>query len=380
MEFGLITPSIVHKGSSDDVLITEGHFLVPMMMSHKVTNDLSEESEKALEKFYMKTKKEFILKGLDESKFDYEGFSSSLNDSASCYNLDLSDRIDINYYDYANNVSEKCNVLSVKDFENIFYILKEIIDFKTDFYSTMYVNTNNYYFYRKHHEHVPGVMIIEAARQAMYTQLYHSCEVQRGNVSVSIDSLNTKFFHYVNAHYPVHIWVSDVDPNLHPIIDKKVHKLAKFYQDGKLVAEVTLTGPVISLKTFDRLCRTKINHSQYFVPTKNIASTIFLNFGQDKLIEADLRALSINKFLVEMDSKDKIEASEKIRSTLFIDGIGYIHCHLKFEGFENIGKTQKTILSVEKISKDCQKKLNLAIKNFTLIDKSTYHGGPHINE
>ena len=40
------------------------------------------------------------------------------------------------------------------------------------FYVTMFNDTKNYFFYRKHHEHVPGIMLMEVARQAMYAQFY----------------------------------------------------------------------------------------------------------------------------------------------------------------------------------------------------------------
>ena len=47
-------------------------------------------------------------------------------------------------------------------------ILDLIIDSArpTVYCANMYNDTKNHFFYRKHHEYVPGIMVIEVARQA----------------------------------------------------------------------------------------------------------------------------------------------------------------------------------------------------------------------
>lgn len=376
MSLNLITPSIVHKNFAEDVLITDGHFLIPTKIKKKDIEKIYESKKDTIHRFYIGNDEELFLKGIYE--FDNDGLVSSsvIYDELPDFQKAEGFSKGINYYDYVKNVKKDYEALKLDDFVEIFLVLKDSFDFTAEFYSTMYIDTNNYYFYRKHHEHVPGVMLIEAARQAMYAQMYQSNEVIPGTASVSIDSLNTRFFYYVNAHYPVYISVKHVEP----IAGKKIDKIAEFYQEGKLVAEVTLSGPIIPLRAFNRLTQAKISDSQYFIPIKNIASTIFLTNSQDKLIEANLRALSLNNFVVDIPIKEKLEDSEELKSTLFVESLGYICCEMKVIDSEDIGANQKTTLAVENISSRCQKKLNSAIKNFTLIDESNYQGGPYIHE
>lgn len=53
-------------------------------------------------------------------------------------------------------------------------------------------DTCNYFFYNKPHEHVPGLMLIEVARQAMYHYFYSHSGYLRGDVSISIKDLGLR--------------------------------------------------------------------------------------------------------------------------------------------------------------------------------------------
>ncbi|OTA19011.1 hypothetical protein Xbed_02706 [Xenorhabdus beddingii] len=113
-------------------------------------------------------------------------------------------------------------------------------------------DTEHYFFYRKEHEHVPGLMLIEMARQAMYHHFYSYSGYSRGSVSISISSLSVDFFAFTESSYELEVIVSTASDIAYNC-PRHVDMIASFYQNGKSVACVNLKGNVFKLNVFKRV-------------------------------------------------------------------------------------------------------------------------------
>ncbi|WDD91541.1 hypothetical protein Bsp3421_001469 [Burkholderia sp. FERM BP-3421] len=113
-------------------------------------------------------------------------------------------------------------------------------------------HADHYYFYRKEHEHVPGVMLIEAQRQAVYCHLYKHTAHQRGRVTVSLNALNSTFHAYAELMYPIELVVDDLAPG--PVArPRKIDYRVSFYQRRNLIAVIDTKATVIDMAGFERI-------------------------------------------------------------------------------------------------------------------------------
>jgi hypothetical protein len=224
----------------------------------------------------------------------------------------------------------------------------------------------NYYFYRKHHEHVPGIMLIEVARQAMYAQIYRSARVKRGAVTITIKSMTCEFDDYVDANYPVTVSVDlsglPQDGDDGPFEGRR----AEFYQRGKRVASISIIGLPISMKLFKRLRNTKPDPDDWFVPVKGFAPSVLFHDMTGNRIEGKLRKVSETGMDIVFPKEP--EADAPLDFVICIDGIGYID-----------GKAQPRALTVQPegvhgrldmfdMSLDGKRKWCEAIKNYSHLD------------
>lgn len=224
----------------------------------------------------------------------------------------------------------------------------------------------NYFFYRKHHEHVPGIMLIEVARQAMYAQIYRSAQFKRGDVTITIKSMSCEFDDYVDANYPVMVSVDPVDVPEEARTGPFEGRQAEFYQRGKRVACINIVGLSITMKLFRRLRNTKPEPDDWFVPIKGFAPSVLFHDPSGKRIEGKLRRVSETGMDIVFPKQPQADAP--LTFVICIDGIGYVD-----------GKAQPRALSVEPdgvagqldmfdMSLDGKRKWCEAIKNYSHLD------------
>lgn len=193
-------------------------------------------------------------------------------------------------------------------------------------YFTLFNDTRNYFFYRKHHEHVPGLMLIEVARQAMYAQFYQHSGYARGEVSISILELLSTFPRYTESSYQVDVLVCDFDeqPQLRA---RKVDKRARFYQAGELVADIRLRGEVIKMPVFKRMRNISIDQSHRFRPLKCIRPEVLVSFADGQHISGELKLLSMSELQIHSDSASASSITAKQvpdQCYLYVESIGLI--------------------------------------------------------
>ena len=128
---------------------------------------------------------------------------------------------------------------------------------------------NHYFFYRKTHDHVPGIMLVEAQRQAIYHHLYSQSGWLLGEVTVSLNNLQANFYDYANLMYPIEIVVDDLAPVL-THRPRRIHYRVSFYQRGKLIAVIDSGATVIAIENFKQIRNTFMHAGEWFKPIDNL--------------------------------------------------------------------------------------------------------------
>lgn len=220
-------------------------------------------------------------------------------------------------------------------------------------------DTKNYFFYRKVHEHVPGLMLIEIARQAMYHYFYSFNGYARGDVSVSISSLNVIFSSYVESAYEVEVVVSDAE-ELARDKPRFVDMLASFYQNSRLVAKVRLRGGVMKIPLFRRMRVLNFPDHHWFIPSERISPHVLIGVSTGLPIHARLSMLSVRAIKLSVDATHlrTIKAARHI--TLSIEGVGFL-C-LPVLPAESMSEHGILLLEIDGASRDQMAALKEAIK------------------
>ncbi|MFD0706122.1 hypothetical protein C6H64_11670 [Photorhabdus luminescens] len=152
-------------------------------------------------------------------------------------------------------------------------------------------DTEHYFFYRKEHEHVPGLMIIEMSRQAMYHHVYSYSGYSRGDVSITISSLEVDFYTFIESSYELEVIVSTVS-NIAYKCPRHIDLMSSFYQNGKLVARVCLKGGVLKLNVFKRM-RTVNFPKEHWFKLFSRTNKLFMLMGDAARIDiVDVDAIS----------------------------------------------------------------------------------------
>ncbi|MFM9379942.1 AfsA-related hotdog domain-containing protein [Pseudomonas sp. UV AK001] len=177
-------------------------------------------------------------------------------------------------------------------------------------------NADNYFFYRKSHEHVPGTMFIEAARQAVYHHLYHHTGYARGDVTVSVNELNASFFAYAELMYPIELVVDNMTPT-DSSLPKKIFFRVAFYQRQTLFATIDTKATVIDIRLFEKTRNIFIQSSDWFAPIDPAKLVCSVSDGQGR--EADVELLGLGK-------------SGCVTTMPEIDFIDSARLHIRYEG------------------------------------------------
>lgn len=181
-------------------------------------------------------------------------------------------------------------------------------------------DTTNYYFYRKMHEHMPGTMLIEMARQAFYHYVYSETGHLRGNVAISMTDLNAKFINYVESAYAVEILTYQSDMMLRTL-PRIADKTISFYQNGHKAAQIRIKGPVIKNPLFKRLRTLHIPRSHWFTLSPCVSHHVLLRNEHDECLQAVLNQISTSGIRLDANSIADVECTSAM---LYLQGTGFI--------------------------------------------------------
>lgn len=231
---------------------------------------------------------------------------------------------------------------------------------------TMINDLQNYFFYRKHHEHVPGIMLIEVARQAIYAQTYLASSHRRGEVTLSIKTLNCTFKDYVDSNYPVTVVVDthDVPEDVDNTVFER--RTARFYQRGRIVAEIDIVGAPIKMNLFKRLRAVKPQPGDWFAPIKGFAPSVLFSDGGGKRIEGKLRRISENG--MDLVFREPPQETALLDFVISIEGIGYVDGKAQVRMLEDVPEGVKVLMNLCDLNRDSKRKWLDAIKNYTHVE------------
>lgn len=250
-----ISPKLFHKSSADDVLLTRPRNVVPSRLVSPAAGENLEDDVAELERLY--------------ESGDVPG--RILRTAHECGFVTGQPFIDVVKEDVIRGVPHQvidrlrapADAPVGDDAIERFLTHHGVSARSTSF---EFVNhADHYFFYRKPHEHVPGIMLLEAARQAIYYQLYTYSKHALGKVTVSLRELNAKFFAYAELMYPIEIVIDDLSGTDDPL-PQQVRYASSFYQRGALIARIDSVAPVIGLEKFKLARNACLFDAEHFAP------------------------------------------------------------------------------------------------------------------
>lgn len=246
------------------------------------------------------------------------------------------------------------------------------VDRPARYYANMVLDTTNYFFYRKHHEHVPGIMLIEVARQAMYAHYYRYSGQARGSVSLTINYLHVDYYSFADANYPVRVCVEDIrDPEVARSTGFE-ERQATFWQASRMIATVYMNAAPIRTQAFQRLRNVRPPEGSRFFPVKNIVRRAMLLSPDGRKLECLLHDLSTGGFRVtfEGDSGGGVAIGDPFDCIFFVDGPGYIDARVEVCWKDDALNGATAGLRILCMSRSAENRLRDTIKNYTFLNTS----------
>ena len=186
------------------------------------------------------------------------------------------------------------------------------------------INTNHFYFYKEPHEHVPGIMLVEMARQAVYHYTYSATEHHRGDITISMTVLDVEFERYIESAYPLEILIYQSDMLFRPR-PRTIDKTMVFFQNGKKAAQARIAGSVISSHIFKRLRTLNSPESHWFFLSSRVSHYVLLSNSNGKYKQAVLYQISISGIQI-IENNDCFEYSS---ATLYLENDGFMKLDLE---------------------------------------------------
>ncbi|MBD1582313.1 AfsA-related hotdog domain-containing protein [Pseudoalteromonas sp. S16_S37] len=303
-----ITPKLLHKHKDDDVLLSSPRKLLPARFVSAQTHPATDPAIVMLNSLYdVSADNEYTLRvPADSSERAGVPYKDVITQAANELMRGVPHQV-IEAIK-AGLPQDSAERLDVSDEAIAAFLLHHQVTRHS--HSFKFVNqAEHYFFYRKPHEHVPGIMLLEAARQTIYYQLYGFSQQQLGKVTVSLSELNAKFYHYAELMYPMEIVVDDLTAGdiQKP---KEVLYSASFYQQGMLIARINSLAPVISLKRFVLARNAKLlNEDERFSPLPVAPITTLLSSTAGKQVLVELQTIGITACTTspfEADNNDAV--------------------------------------------------------------------------
>ncbi|UQZ12937.1 hypothetical protein M8G38_04995 [Providencia stuartii] len=255
-----IPPKILHKSSSDDVLLMNPRRAIPIKIESSKNKLNYGDNKCLLECLYEK-------QGGDIYSF-YNGLNSDFlnNHVLKMKSEGINFGVPYQILDSIINSNDCENKVDVDDEVSKFSKLLSNNNNSTSF--QFINNAEHYFFYRKQHEHVPGIMFMEAARQAIYYQLYNNTHHKLGEVTVSLTEMKANYYTYAELMYPIEVIVDDLE-NSGSLLPNEVFYGISFYQRGNLIAYIKIKAPVIPMHKFTLARNAYLMGDSNFLPLEH---------------------------------------------------------------------------------------------------------------
>lgn len=236
-------------------------------------------------------------------------------------------------------------------------------------YLNLLIDTNHYFFFRRHQEHVPGLMMIEAARQAMYAHYHCHSPWTRAQMAFTIESLEIDFQGFTNPNYPVRIRVDEEGPAGERDTGEQQRR-ACFFQMNRQTAEARVRAKVIKTGLFKRLRNIRPQSDcERFLPVKNIARTVSFCNGAGQRIEGALRNVSMEGLGAEFGAGTAdLSIGSRFEGLLHVEGLGYIGADFALRWTRPEGDRMAAGFEILHCDTANERRMREAIKNYCFLD------------
>lgn len=386
---------LVHKEFDDDILIYNGRNAIPVFIDDSLLEPplVDGDGVAELRKYYLPcpvVPSRYVLKGVAPfvslSKKQFEELDEEClallgkhyQKTSDGYVLQSQYINEIEESILAQTFSEKSDIVEEQcrlNIERLLHLASEPIR-PMVYYASMFNDTKNYFFYRKHHEHVPGIMLIEVARQAMYAHFYQCRSHRREDITLSIDSFKMDYLNFTESNYPVRIVVEDISPEIAECESSKEDRSiqrggsrATFYQRNKAVAVATISATLIKISLFKRLRRNTTDKSHRFFPIKNFSKLVLVTSRSGKKFEAQVLNLSMAGISLAFPAGTQLTQGEIFDVSFFVESIGYVNSTNTLCWLSDRQDRLEAGFAVFQIETLFLSRLKEVIKNFTYVDQ-----------
>ena len=148
--------------------------------------------------------------------------------------------------------------MNLPDSERAFIsrILESVQELKKDdvFYANMEVNSSHSFFFEHTQEHVPGIMILEAARQMVTACGHIFGKIPLQGYQFVLNQLNSRFMNFVDPNYPVEMVVelTQLETKKNGEWEFIIFKVSVF-QKNFLCAIIDIDSRSVNKKIFKRI-------------------------------------------------------------------------------------------------------------------------------
>lgn len=329
-----LTPQILHKETTKDVLLSEFQDILPARLTHPEVTFLLEALDKmgreTLRNLYRNdahgwilaslptfiSEHEFIILGASE--MNIRNFYEHQDDGYHLNSPWLPRQVEHylqRYYDLPIIEQAQATLLADKLYTLVGWKRANLLSY------CVLNDTNNYFFYNKPHEHVPGLMLIEVARQAMYHYFYSHSGYHRGDVSISIKDLTVSFNNYTESTYPVEVVVQNTagEKRHQP---RTVDKTAMFYQNGSLVTALRLRGNAMKISLFKRMRTINFPEHHWFLPSNRVLPQVLLQTSDGRGLEGRLEHISLRG--VRFSGVNEAAGLDLKQLSIYIKDVGFL--------------------------------------------------------
>ncbi|CAI3959590.1 unnamed protein product [Commensalibacter communis] len=296
----LVNPNIVHKNSIEDVLISTPIYLLKTKLSINEFNIFIQNNEEKIGNQLYKRKGDYyylitipsIIKKTETDAVAHlninDFYQKKTNNDYEIKDFYIPIQVELEL----NNIYKNQYTIDINLRKNLkgIHVFSHILN----------IDIHNYFFYRKIHDHVPGIMLMETMRQATYYFCYTQLQIQLGDVSISISNMFLEFFSYFDSAYPIELFIIPTNSNYN-LKPKHIDFTGYFYQNCYFKSKMRLQGGVMKMPIFQRLRNTKTPPSHDFKLSKKTDNTITLYNEKQEHLSAKLIQFKSESLLVEIE-------------------------------------------------------------------------------
>jgi hypothetical protein len=221
--------------------------------------------------------------------------------------------------------------LSEGDRTGLANLLESVADLELEevYHAGLNVDPTHAFFFEHPNEHVPGMMLLEAARQFALACWHLFGHIAVRDSQFIMNELKAVFRDYVNLNYPA-TFKAEIK-TLTKRRSGEWHQatlLVTTVQQGAVCAEMEFPAQVISKRSFQRL-RADRQHTDplhRFHPIENVHHELVLwNVTRQKYFRAKLWDISMEGFRATMiDAIDDTPVPERWEAILYFEELGFI--------------------------------------------------------